>query len=79
MIIETASEPILDADPLSYGVKIARRFTFDAHVRRIEQNLPEYGNVFIFQFTDRQYENIIRFSDQSRRTKQKNPGQLVLF
>lgn len=52
---------------------------FEAHTRRIESNLPERGDVFIFQFTDRQYENIVRFSDQARRKRQKNPGQLALF
>ncbi|MFC5386734.1 CRISPR-associated endonuclease Cas2 [Aquamicrobium segne] len=52
---------------------------FDAYVRKIESNLPERGDVFIFQFTDRQYENIVRFSDQARRRRQKNPEQLVLF
>ena len=52
---------------------------FDTYARRIEANLPERGHVFLFQFTDRQYENIIRFSDQSRRTRRKNPGQLALF
>ncbi len=57
----------------------AGREQFDAHARRISSNLPERGDVFIFQFTDRQYENIIRFSDQARRRQQKNPGQLALF
>lgn len=52
---------------------------FDACVRRIESNLPGRGDVFIFQFTDRQYENIIRFSDQGRRKRQKNPEQIALF
>ncbi len=52
---------------------------FDTYARRIESNLPERGDVFIFQFTDRQYENIIRFSDQSRRTRRKNPDQIALF
>ena len=52
---------------------------FDAYTRRIESNLSERGDVFIFQFTDRQYENIVRFSDQARRKRQKNPGQLALF
>lgn len=52
---------------------------FDAHVRRIGGNLPERGDVFIFQFTDRQYENIVRFSDQSRRRRRKNPEQIALF
>lgn len=52
---------------------------FDSYVRKIESNLPTRGDVFVFQFTDRQYENIVRFSDQSRRRRQKNPEQLALF
>lgn len=52
---------------------------FEAHVRRIGCNLPERGDVFVFQFTDRQYENIVRFSDQSRRARTKNPDQIALF
>lgn len=52
---------------------------FEAHVRKIESHLPERGHIFIFQFTDRQYENVIRFSDQGRRAHQKNPEQLALF
>lgn len=55
------------------------REQFDTYARRIEANLPERGHVFLFQFTDRQYESVIRFSDQTRRTRQKNPGQLALF
>jgi CRISPR-associated protein Cas2 len=52
---------------------------FDTHVRHIEGSLPPRGDVFVFQFTDRQYENIVRFSDQGRRTRQKNPDQIALF
>lgn len=52
---------------------------FETYTRRIGSHLPERGDVFIFQFTDRQYENIVRFSDQSRRTRKKNPGQIALF
>lgn len=52
---------------------------FDSYVRKIESNLPARGDVFVFQFTDRQYENIVRFSDQSRRKRQQNPEQLALF
>lgn len=52
---------------------------FEAYVGKIESNLPAWGNVYIFQFTDRQYENIVRFSDQSRRRQQKNPEQIALF
>lgn len=52
---------------------------FDTYVRRIGANLPERGDVFVFQFTDRQYENIIRYSDQARRKRRKNPEQIALF
>lgn len=52
---------------------------FETHIRHIESNLPERGDVFIFQFTDRQYENIVRFSDQNRRKRKKNPEQIALF
>ncbi|MGG7519446.1 hypothetical protein ACQ3G6_16320 [Allorhizobium undicola] len=49
------------------------------YVRQIERGLPEWGDVYIFPFTDRQYENIIQFSDQARRKRRKNPDQLALF
>lgn len=52
---------------------------FDSYVRQIEGALPEWGDIYIFQFTDRQYENIVRFSDQGRRKRKKNPEQLALF
>lgn len=52
---------------------------FDTRVRRIERNLPGYGDVLILHFTDKQYENIIRFYDQGRKPQKKNPNQLVLF
>jgi CRISPR-associated protein Cas2 len=52
---------------------------FEANIRKIESALPPWGAVYIFQFTDRQYENIVRFSDQRRRRQQKNPEQIALF
>lgn len=52
---------------------------FDSYVRKIEAQLPESGDVYIFQFTDRQYENIVRFSDQGRQSRRKNPQQMALF
>ena len=52
---------------------------FESYVRRVESILPDRGDIYVFQFTDRQYENIIRFSDQARRKRQKNPDQLALF
>lgn len=52
---------------------------FETYMRRVEANLPERGDIHILSFTDRQYENIVRFSGQSRRRQRKNPDQLALF
>lgn len=52
---------------------------FEAYMRRIEGALPSSGEVHILTFTDRQYENIVRFSGQRRRRLRKNPDQLALF
>lgn len=52
---------------------------FDTYVRRIGSNLPERGDVFVFQFTDRQYENIIRFSDQVGEHARKIPNRSRFF
>ena len=52
---------------------------FKARVRAIEQNLPDSGDVQILNFTDRQYRDIVHFSDQGRQGRRKNPDQLVLF
>ena len=53
--------------------------SFQAHLKRIERNLPEKGDVHILTFTDRQYENIVRFSSQRRKKQRKNPDQLAMF
>lgn len=52
---------------------------FETYMRRVESNLPDRGDVHILSFTDRQYENIVRFSGQRRRRQRKNPDQLALF
>lgn len=52
---------------------------YEANLRRIERNLPDKGDVHILRFTDRQYENIIRFNGQSRRRQRKNSGQIAMF
>ena len=52
---------------------------FQARVRRVEMDLPDWGDVQILQFTDKQYENIHHYSDQGRRARRKNPDQLVMF
>ncbi len=53
--------------------------SFESHLRRIEGNLPEKGEIHVLTFTDRQYENIIRFSSQRRKRPRKSPDQLALF
>jgi len=52
---------------------------FATRVRRIERALPDAGDVQILNFTDRQYRDIIHFSDQGRRKARENPQQLVMF
>ena len=52
---------------------------FHPRVNRIEHNLPPQGDIQILNFTDRQYRDIVHFSDQGRRAARENPDQLVLF
>lgn len=52
---------------------------FTTRISRIERHLPEAGDVQILNFTDRQYRDIIHFSDQGRRAARKNQQQLVMF
>ncbi|GAW36754.1 CRISPR-associated endoribonuclease Cas2 [Roseovarius sp. A-2] len=52
---------------------------FTARVNRIEHQLPSSGDVQILNFTDRQYRDIVHFSDQGRRKARENPQQLVMF
>lgn len=52
---------------------------FATRLHRIENALPQWGDVQVLQITDKQYGNIVRFSDQGRRANRGNPKQLVLF
>lgn len=52
---------------------------FETLSRRIGASLPPQGDVHLLGFTDKQYENIVRFSSQRRLRTRKNPGQLALF
>ncbi len=52
---------------------------FRTRVTRIERNLPALGDIQILNFTDRQYRDIVHFSDQGRRKARENPQQLVMF
>ncbi len=53
--------------------------SYESHLKRIERNLPEKGDIHVLTFTDKQYENIVRFSSQRRQRQRKNPDQLALF
>lgn len=48
-------------------------------INQIERVLPPWGDVQILNFTDRQFRDIVHFSDQGRHGPRKNPEQLVLF
>ncbi|QPJ66807.1 MAG: CRISPR-associated endonuclease Cas2 [Candidatus Nitrohelix vancouverensis] len=51
----------------------------EVHIKRVEQNLPEYGKVHILCFTDKQYENMRTFNGKKKNPAQENPGQFTLF
>lgn len=52
---------------------------FSAKVGKIETVLPDWGDIQILQFTDKQYETVIRFRGRGRCEPNKNPNQMVLF
>lgn len=52
---------------------------FKSYVSRIERNIPSWGDIQILQFTDKQYENMLHYSDQGRQKSKKSPQQLMLF
>lgn len=52
---------------------------FQTRVSRIERSLPSFGDVQILNFTDRQYRDIVHFSNHFRKDPKVNPKQLVLF
>lgn len=52
---------------------------YEAYARRIEKNLPPWGNVHLLTFTDRQYEQSRRYCAKERAAQQKKPDQLALF
>lgn len=47
--------------------------------RRVEQQLPEGGSVYVLYFTDKQYSGIVRFENRRRKKRSKSPGQHELF
>ena len=49
------------------------------YTKRVQQALPDAGNVQIVYITDKQYENIVSFDGPRRRPANKNPEQFALF
>lgn len=62
-----------------YARFINGKEAFESRVRRIERALPSQGDVQVLTLTDRQYRDIVHFSDQGRQRARENPSQLVLF
>ena len=51
----------------------------DTFCKRVEEALPDGGNVNIIQFTDKQYERIISFHGRAKQPDKKTPDQFDLF
>lgn len=51
----------------------------DTYTKRVEEALPEGGNVNILTFTDKQYERIISFHGKAKQPPNKTPDQFHLF
>lgn len=51
----------------------------ETYARKVEGAVPAYGSVNMLSFTDKQYENIVRFSGRKKEAQRKNPDQLALF
>lgn len=45
----------------------------------IERALPKRGAVQVLHFTDKQYEQSVRYSNKGKTDSPKTPGQLALF
>ena len=51
----------------------------NAALKRIKDHLPEYGQVYFLQITDKQYQNSIKYHCRKKKREAKNPQQLYLF
>jgi CRISPR-associated protein Cas2 len=51
----------------------------DTYTKRIGRALPKTGLVQVLGFTDRQYENIVSFDGRTRKARNQNPQQYVMF
>lgn len=53
--------------------------SYEKYLKKIQNNLPEYGNVIVVQFTDKQYENAKVFIGKSKPEFLPEQEQLTLF
>lgn len=51
----------------------------EAQKARIEEGVPEKGKVSIIMFTDKQFGDIVHFTNHKRKKSKEIPDQLVLF
>lgn len=51
----------------------------DTYCRRVEEALPEGGQVNILTFTDKQYERIVSYAGKTKLPTKKSPDQYDLF
>ena len=51
----------------------------EVHLRRLERKLPEYGQVRVIAFTDKQYGRMKVFQAGKLRDTETAPGQFLLF
>lgn len=63
----------------SYMKYFLGRPELSAAMKRIENNLPEAGQVYILNFTDKQYSNSVKFNCKKKSRPKRNPNQLMLF
>lgn len=47
--------------------------------RRVQRCVPEGGKVYLLNFTDKQYESMVRYENSKRCTPPKSPKQFELF
>ncbi len=57
----------------------ASREKVDALVDKVRASLPQGGNVAVLFFTDKQYENILRYTARREHGTASENGQLALF
>lgn len=62
-----------------YARFVSGKEKYETLLRRIEDALPDRGEVQVLHFTDKQYEKSVCFSNKGRTSGSEPPGQLALF